>query len=447
MGVPTVGIEKHYRNCLHENYPVSLMGLMMKHALNSSTHALQLVQMLDNTRNPRITVSRNARRLAALVAQAITCYCKNKGQPGDMLKSYKLSRADFVFDACGIRDIEYFQFYKRTAFTMERMKETTTRFDDTSELQMQLYTIFVDLLHMVHKNAATMSRSHVTGANDLAMASGDSKPKTVGPGTNNMMDDERHQISLVIYPRVSLLNHSCKPNAFLAFGSFGKVQVKLTEAVQAGDEVCISYGPMATRAFAHVRQEFLHEKYSFHCECTACAKGSQVRVEHEQTLHLSQTYKCQECEGPILESGVECVHCGAEIDLGVITGKMKQVKEIVKKARMQPSRHVVLFTEAFAIGKEIFFEMHNMLIDIRDKLAKACAQAGHFQDAAELVFENYKTICPRYGKDSIEAANELIKLASLWTHIPGKENKGLTACRHAQAVLSIYEYDRKVPMS
>ena len=176
--------------------------------------SLYLTQYLDNTPNPKVTAHPSARRLAALVAQAITCYCKNSGHAGDMINDYKLTREDFVFESCGIEEIHDFQNYKKTAFTVDRMKQITTRFDRNSALQVQLYEIFVKLLDMVHKNAVTISRNRVNH------------------DKGQVDEDERHQIGLALYPRVSFLNHSCKPNAFLAFGNLGNVQVKITERIQ-----------------------------------------------------------------------------------------------------------------------------------------------------------------------------------------------------------------------
>merc|ERR1712071_398598 len=130
----------------------------------------------------------------------------------------------------------------------------------------------------------------------------------------------------------------------------------------------------------------------FHCECVACSKSSQVRAEMEKMLHLASTYKCQACEGPMLEIGHSCTYCNADIDINLIRAKMRKVTGVMKSAAMHAGKPLPYFKEALDIGKEIFFEMHDMLIDIRDKLAHSSARNDDFETAAELVFENYKTM-------------------------------------------------------
>ena len=49
----------------------------------------------------------------------------------------------------------------------------------------------------------------------------------------------------------------------------------------------------------------------------------------------------------------------------------------------------------------------------------------------------------RFGTDSIEAANELLKLSGLWCKQKEKEKRGLTAFRHASNVLNIYKFDEE----
>lgn len=47
----------------------------------------------------------------------------------------------------------------------------------------------------------------------------------------------------------------------------------------------------------------------------------------------------------------------------------------------------------------------------------------------------------RYGTDSVEAAQELLKLSGLWCKDKEKEKRGFIAYRHAVGTLKIYKYD------
>ena len=312
-------------------------------------NSLYLTQLLDNTPNPKVTAHPSARRLAALVAQAITCYCKNSGHAGDMINNYKLTRADFIFECCGIEEIHDFQNYKKTAFTIERMKQITTRFDKNSSLQVQLYEIFIKLLDLVHKNAVTISRNRVSH------------------DKNQVDEDERHQIGLALYPRVSFLNHSCKPNAFLAFGSYGNVQVKITENIQSGDSINISYGPTAFRSNTRVRKEFLFQKYCFPCGCIACSPKSKFQKECDELLKKTVSLKCEICDGFLTEKSLKimpdgnsvCEHCGEKFSFRDKDRKAKDAMVLYEKAKMNPGKRMEILEESLKIATGVYKKSFN----------------------------------------------------------------------------------------
>ena len=119
-----------------------------------------------------------------------------------------------------IPDIEDFIISKKIG--LQEMKDSLPVFDAKNNLHKQIFDVVTPLLHLVQKNAVTVSRTEVS--------------------TDASIDiDERKRMALVLYPRVSFLNHSCKPNCILAFGDQGKVQVKVTETVEAGNRLNITY--------------------------------------------------------------------------------------------------------------------------------------------------------------------------------------------------------------
>ena len=350
---------------------------------NFELDSLYLTQYLDNTPNPKVTAHPSARRLAALVAQAITCYCKNSGHAGDMINDYKLTREDFIFESCGIEEIHDFQNYKKTAFTVDRMKQITTRFDKNSALQVQLYEIFVKLLDMVHKNAVTISRNRVNH------------------DKGQVDEDERHQIGLALYPRVSFLNHSCKPNAFLAFGNLGNVQVKITERIQSGDSINISYGPTAFRSNTRVRKEFLFQNYCFPCGCVACSPNSKLRKEFDDLLKKTVALKCEAClgflgdksQGLHVDGFYRCEHCDEKFLLKEKEVKVKEAKFLFEKAKINPGQRLECLEKSLGIAESVYFEMNEILIEIRDKLAHELARNTLFEKAAKYRALRFKWAC------------------------------------------------------
>ncbi|KAJ4455862.1 putative SET and MYND domain-containing protein [Paratrimastix pyriformis] len=79
------------------------------------------------------------------------------------------------------------------------------------------------------------------------------------------LSEPPHAIGL--FPRMSLFNHSCRPNC--AFFSRGTTLCARTiEPICAGDELCFSYVPPTHPRAA--RQEALTQAYGFQCQCPRC---------------------------------------------------------------------------------------------------------------------------------------------------------------------------------
>lgn len=70
----------------------------------------------------------------------------------------------------------------------------------------------------------------------------------------------------------SLLNHSCKPNAYIDFNGMG-ARLFALRPISAGEAIRITYGPLAGRESLEERQHFLKLNYSFKCACHSCTLG------------------------------------------------------------------------------------------------------------------------------------------------------------------------------
>ena len=312
------------------------------------------------------------------------------------------------------------------------MKETTTKFDSTSLIQHQLSNIFFKLINLVKKNAVTMSCLD-----------------TSYDSNEDIETDERKQIALVLYPKVAFLNHSCRPNAFLAFGEQGQVQVKITQIIEKNEEINITYGPMATKTKHRERQTFLTTNYNFKCRCQIC-HDVKTSNDMDLALELASKLACPACRGPIQRHETACNACEVSLD-GSDSNKKYSMERLLKTAELarinlntsiqKPSKAYELLTTAYRFATEAFFEMNDDLKIIRDNLALQHCRKNEYNQAAELVFANYKLICMRHGTDSVEAAHELLKLGGLWSRDKEKEKRGMIAYRHASNLLRIFHFD------
>ena len=92
-------------------------------------------------------------------------------------------------------------------------------------------------------------------------------------GCNNftIVDDEMNAVGSGVFPVAALLNHSCCPNVCVSFDGV-ELMMRVTEDVQPGDELCISYIELGATSAS--RRKDLLERYFFQCECSACVADS-----------------------------------------------------------------------------------------------------------------------------------------------------------------------------
>ncbi|KAI1125050.1 hypothetical protein F5Y10DRAFT_15084 [Nemania abortiva] len=74
-------------------------------------------------------------------------------------------------------------------------------------------------------------------------------------------------------PLICSANHSCDPNAAVAFNQPGH-EIRALKPIKAGEEVFIKYAE--TTNPLSVRRAELKERYLFTCQCTKCAKGASL---------------------------------------------------------------------------------------------------------------------------------------------------------------------------
>ncbi|KAG6578990.1 Histone-lysine N-methyltransferase ASHR1, partial [Cucurbita argyrosperma subsp. sororia] len=86
---------------------------------------------------------------------------------------------------------------------------------------------------------------------------------------HTICDSELRPLGTGLYPVISIINHSCLPNAVLVFEGRSAV-VRAVQHIPAGAEVSISY--IETAGSTMTRQKALKENYLFTCTCSRCVK-------------------------------------------------------------------------------------------------------------------------------------------------------------------------------
>lgn len=120
---------------------------------------------------------------------------------------------------------------------------------------------------------------------------------------------ELTDIGIALFDRVSLLNHSCDPNAVVLFDGTAAI-VRALRPLAAGEEITISYIDRATDR--HERQRSLLSQYFFTCACARCA-GSAANDVFDVALRCSNG----SCSGQVVRTAEAspvgtCATCNTE---------------------------------------------------------------------------------------------------------------------------------------
>lgn len=112
-----------------------------------------------------------------------------------------------------------------------------------------------------------------------------------------------------VYLSASKVNHSCAPNSLVSFGegkNLCELKIQCTKGpIKDGQEVTISYGPLATKNSKEERRKILKDNYYFDCQCSACDEASENSPD--------KIYKCQICKnGRLYRQQSTCKECGQE---------------------------------------------------------------------------------------------------------------------------------------
>ncbi|VUZ42908.1 unnamed protein product [Hymenolepis diminuta] len=113
-----------------------------------------------------------------------------------------------------------------------------------------------------------------------------------------------------IYPTISLINHSCNPNACLVFTANGGAYLYALRPIESEEEITISYGYYYfSKKSVIYRRALLKDRYLFECKCTAC-------VQFWVPYRLTEILLCSVCKWRYLSDDKECAKKGCKKDGG-----------------------------------------------------------------------------------------------------------------------------------
>ncbi|ORX51962.1 hypothetical protein DM01DRAFT_1336949 [Hesseltinella vesiculosa] len=203
-------------------------------------------------------------------------------------------------------------------------------------------------------------------------------------------------LGIGVYPSASKLNHSCVPNALASF-SGKEIIIRVVRPVSPGEQLYVSYGPLAANSLKAKRAEAL-SIYSFTCQCPGCQLDPSIHSYDR--LYLCQ--QCQEFKYCIEEKS--CRHCKAEIDWDAVSRK----KEVAENFQQEQNWKMAIQTY-----KTIYHDRALPLGVCYDKLAQQYHESGQHERAVKYSLLSMQVVEYAYGRCSWEAAEELMKLVGL----------------------------------
>jgi hypothetical protein len=104
-----------------------------------------------------------------------------------------------------------------------------------------------------------------------------------GGGIHLLLKSQR--VFTGIFPRISMLNHSCEPNIRNSFD--GKhLTIFAASDISEGEEIFNCYGPHWKLMSFQERQDTLRIQYNFECKCTKCTQTNDEYVSTECLIML-----------------------------------------------------------------------------------------------------------------------------------------------------------------
>ncbi|XP_022768227.1 histone-lysine N-methyltransferase ASHR1 isoform X2 [Durio zibethinus] len=220
---------------------------------------------------------------------------------------------------------------------------------------------------------------------------------------HSICDSELRPLGTGLYPVVSIINHSCLPNAVLVFEGRLAV-VRAVQHIPKNSEVSISY--VETAASTITRQNTLKEQYLFTCSCTRCIKV----YDDIQESAILEGYRCRDnrCSGFLLresdDKGFVCQQCGLIRNKEEIRKIASDIKALSDKALKSTSsgnlqEAIILYKSIEKLQKEVCHPFSISLMPIREKLLEILMQLEEWKEAlavCRLTIPVYERVYPGF---------------------------------------------------
>ncbi|CAH8262559.1 unnamed protein product [Arabidopsis lyrata] len=220
---------------------------------------------------------------------------------------------------------------------------------------------------------------------------------------HSICDSELRPQGIGLFPLVSIINHSCSPNAVLVFEEQMAV-VRAMDNISKDSEITISY--IETAGSTLTRQKSLKEQYLFHCQCARCSNvGKPHDIEESAIL---EGYRCsnEKCTGFLLrdpeEKGFVCQKCLLLRSKEEVKKLASDLKTVSEKAHASPSAEnkqaaIELYKTIEKLQVKLYHSFSITLMRTREKLLKMLMDLEIWREAlnyCRLIVPVYQRVYP-----------------------------------------------------
>ncbi|XP_077996435.1 protein-lysine N-methyltransferase SMYD4-like [Glandiceps talaboti] len=253
------------------------------------------------------------------------------------------------------------------------------------------------------------------------------------------------RVASAVYPTASLMNHSCDPNVIASYRG-NQLTIRATRKINKGQEILHCYGPHVKHMSKDERQRSLREQYFFDCHCTACEIDSELGNHYG---NKRDAFMCNKCGSAVVpdrsaETHGHCVNPNCKRQKNLVQAYkladqsrklFLQAVELLELDQVQDS--LAILHECYEVQQTILYRHHQQLAETQDCLARCYVTLGENEIAIKYLKLSIETVEITYGKDSIELANELTKLAQILFN-SHEEEEALTITNRALDIFTIH---------
>uniref|UniRef100_A0A336MCZ5 Protein-lysine N-methyltransferase SMYD4 n=1 Tax=Culicoides sonorensis TaxID=179676 RepID=A0A336MCZ5_CULSO len=223
-----------------------------------------------------------------------------------------------------------------------------------------------------------------------------------------------------IFPFVSLLNHSCKPNITNRFNG-RQLTIKAKGKINEKTEIFNSYGINYLRMSRSERQEILRNQYHFQCKCTECLKSEDEYI----TIQKIRCYDCKNLLEPVFDlesneiqpkTSQKC-KCGTQFDFEQFDWMHNKITKNLSNVHSDP-KNLSTVMRALEYCTKTLHQNHELIYifskDLITSVHGTNFEGTSFQSELKSIGTNMLRICEYfYGKNSVEYLIDMICVVKL----------------------------------